>query len=159
MPNAYAPSMRSLPSAVVNTASGVAKDPGVIGTAGAACASKAASKLPALTITPCRCSTSTSMVCADAAATPRTVNASARPAVRMRCIIFLPGDCLKELSRRQHLSDVLAGVRCRIVRDLLGRRHREHPAAVLAAFRTQIDDPVRNLDHIEVVLDHHQAVA
>src|ERR1043166_8531700 len=31
--------------------------------------------------------------------------------------------------------------------------------ALCAALRTEIDDPVRGLDHVEVVLDHQDAVA
>ncbi len=49
-------------------------------------------------------------------------------------------------------------MRRRVVRDLLRRGHREHAPAILTAFRTQIDDPVSDLDHVEVVLDDHERV-
>src|SRR5687768_4245977 len=42
---------------------------------------------------------------------------------------------------------------------LLGRSFRHDPAARLATFGTQVDDPVGGLDHVEIVLDHHDAVA
>ena len=45
------------------------------------------------------------------------------------------------------------------LRDLLGRAGRDDAAAVFAAFRPEIDDPVGGLDHVEVVLDDEQAVA
>jgi predicted ATP-grasp superfamily ATP-dependent carboligase len=38
---------------------------------------------------------------------------------------------------------------------LWGARHQDLPALV-AAFRTEIDDPVGATDHIEVVLDHQK---
>src|SRR3954467_15393956 len=43
--------------------------------------------------------------------------------------------------------------------DLL-RRPGFHPApAILAAIRTKVDDPVRRLDHIQIMLDHEHRVA
>ena len=43
--------------------------------------------------------------------------------------------------------------------DLLGRAARHHLAALLAAFRTHVDDPVGRLDHVQLMLDHHHRVA
>lgn len=34
-----------------------------------------------------------------------------------------------------------------------------YPAAMLAALRSQVDDPVRGLDHVEVVLDYYYRIA
>ena len=47
----------------------------------------------------------------------------------------------------------------RHLRDLLGRPRRDHLAAGLAALGAEVDDPVRLLDHVEVVLDHEHGVA
>ncbi len=43
-----------------------------------------------------------------------------------------------------------------IAGDLLWRPGRHHLPALRTALRPQIDHPVRRLDHVEVVLDHHQ---
>ena len=43
--------------------------------------------------------------------------------------------------------------------DLLRRARGHHLAAPVAALRTQVHDPVRLLDHVEVVLDQHHRVA
>src|SRR5216683_2413156 len=45
------------------------------------------------------------------------------------------------------------------LRDLLRRSRCYHVTAALAAFRTQVDDPVRGADHVEIVLDHEQRPA
>src|SRR5687767_13331117 len=47
--------------------------------------------------------------------------------------------------------------RCGVLRlrHLLWRALCHHAAAALAALRAEIDQPVRRLDHIEVVLDHY----
>ncbi len=50
-------------------------------------------------------------------------------------------------------------MRPRVRRNLLGCAAADDLAARTAAFRAQIDDPVGGLDHIEVVLDHHDGVA
>jgi hypothetical protein len=50
---------------------------------------------------------------------------------------------------------VARGARC----DLLGRPLGDDAAAALAALGTQVDHPVRGLDDVEVVLDHHDRVA
>src|SRR6185437_5255470 len=46
------------------------------------------------------------------------------------------------------------GVRPLDLRDVLGRSDGDDLAARLAALGAEIDDPVRLLDHIEIVLDH-----
>ena len=43
--------------------------------------------------------------------------------------------------------------------NLAGRAGRDHAPAAVAAFRTEVDDPVGGLDHLQVVLDHHHRVA
>ena len=43
--------------------------------------------------------------------------------------------------------------------DLLGRAGGEHQAALVAALRTHVDQPVGRLDHVEVVLDDDHRVA
>ena len=43
--------------------------------------------------------------------------------------------------------------------DLLGRALGDDPAAAVPALGPEVDDPVRRLDHVEVVLDHEDRVA
>ena len=45
------------------------------------------------------------------------------------------------------------------LRDLLRRSRSDEAAAVVARFRTEIDDPIRAFDHLEIVLDHDDRVA
>src|SRR5690348_16485963 len=42
---------------------------------------------------------------------------------------------------------------------LLGRALRDDAPATVAAFGSQVDHPVRGLDHVQVVLDHDDGVA
>ena len=42
--------------------------------------------------------------------------------------------------------------------NLLRRSHGAHFTALIASFRTEIDDPIRALDHFQIVLDHDQRV-
>src|SRR5439155_18976219 len=60
---------------------------------------------------------------------------------------------------RQHRSQIPARVRPLRLRDLLRRAGGDHEPAVLAAFRSEIDDVVGGLDHVEVVLDDEQRVS
>src|SRR3569623_901964 len=55
--------------------------------------------------------------------------------------------------------DVLAGEAARVLRALFGRARRDALATAGAALGTEVDDPVRGLDHVEVVLDHEHGVA
>ncbi len=76
---------------------------------------------------------------------------------------------LKRLSRSLHtlslvhLADVLLQVLPRIrswaAAELLGGAFRHQLAALLAALRSQVDDPIRHLDDIQVVLDDDHRVA
>src|SRR5215207_931677 len=61
--------------------------------------------------------------------------------------------------RRQHAAEELAREALRYLRDLLRRAGGDHFAAGLAALGAEVDDPVRLLDHVEVVLDHEHGVA
>ncbi len=65
---------------------------------------------------------------------------------------------LTRLRRDYQLGEKLPRMRDRLGRHLLRRSLRDHPAALLAALRTHVDQPVSALDHIEVVLDHDHAV-
>ena len=42
--------------------------------------------------------------------------------------------------------------------NLLRRSHGDHFAALIASFRAEIDDPIRALDHFQIVLDHDERV-
>ena len=42
--------------------------------------------------------------------------------------------------------------------NLLRRSHGDHFAALIASFRAEIDDPIRALDHFQIVLDHNERV-
>src|SRR5438309_9042524 len=53
----------------------------------------------------------------------------------------------------------LAGVRTLDPRDFFRSAFGYNPAALFSAFRTEIDDPIRALDHVEVVLNHQHRVA
>src|SRR5918995_1503170 len=59
----------------------------------------------------------------------------------------------------EHVAQIPAGVRSRVLDDLLRRAGDNYLPALVAAFRPEVDDPVGGLDHVEIVLDHEQAVA
>ena len=42
---------------------------------------------------------------------------------------------------------------------LLGRARGHHATTVFAAVRPQIDNPIRGLDHIQIMFDHQHGVA
>src|SRR5918911_2145878 len=65
----------------------------------------------------------------------------------------------RRLAGRQDLPQVLPREALLDLGDLLGRSGRDHLAACLAALRTEVDDPVRLLDHVQVVLDHEHRVS
>ena len=46
-----------------------------------------------------------------------------------------------------------------MAQNFLGIARRDHHSSALAALRTQVDDPVRGLDHVELMFDHHHSVA
>src|SRR3569623_1143982 len=55
--------------------------------------------------------------------------------------------------------DVLAGEAARVLRNLFRRARRDDLATTGAALGPEVDDPVRGLDDVEVVLDHEHGVA
>src|SRR5262245_41868911 len=59
---------------------------------------------------------------------------------------------------RQDLAEEVAGEGAVRVGDVFRRPGRDDLAARLPAFRSEVDDPVRLLDHVEVVLDHEHGV-
>jgi len=65
--------------------------------------------------------------------------------------------------RRVHRAVVLqqrhTGMRFGTALDVLGRARAQHAAAAVAAFGTEVDDPVGRADHVEVMLDHDQRMA
>src|SRR4051794_15297088 len=61
--------------------------------------------------------------------------------------------------RLDDLREEAAGVRACDRGDLLRLSGGDDPSALLAALRAEVDDVVGGLDHVQVVLDHHDAVA
>src|ERR1700694_1139335 len=59
----------------------------------------------------------------------------------------------------EHPCEVPAGIGLRVRRDLLGSACRHKCAALLASLGTEVDDPIGDLDPVEVVLDHDTRVA
>jgi hypothetical protein len=55
----------------------------------------------------------------------------------------------------QQLRQKLAGVRCLARRDLFGCAARDQFASLVASLRAEVDDVIGRLDHVQVVLDHH----
>ena len=55
-------------------------------------------------------------------------------------------------------AQIAARVGFRTRRDLLRRTYRDDLAAAASAFRPQVDDVVRRLDDVQVVLDHQNRV-
>ena len=53
----------------------------------------------------------------------------------------------------------MAGVARRDLGDLLRRAFGDDLAALDAAFGTHVDDPVGGFDDVEIMFDHHHAVA
>src|SRR5215469_15435901 len=57
------------------------------------------------------------------------------------------------ISRIQHARQKFSRMRLRIPRHLLGRSSRDHPPSFLTTLGPQVDQPVRRLDHVQIVLD------
>src|SRR3984893_7253155 len=53
----------------------------------------------------------------------------------------------------EHAREILPRMRASVTRNLLRRSRGDNVAALLPAFRTEVDDPVRGFDDVEVVLD------
>src|SRR5262249_51555327 len=80
-----------------------------------------------------------------------SLDAAAHPSLRLATHSFRPR---RVRPWRQQLRQKLAGVGCLARGDLLWSATGDQLAAVVAALRTQVDDVVGGLDHVEVVLDH-----
>src|SRR5437763_1502317 len=61
-------------------------------------------------------------------------------------------------SLTQQLGQKFAGVRCLARRNLLGSAASDQFAALVASLRAEVDDIIGRLDHVQVVLDHHDGV-
>ena len=57
------------------------------------------------------------------------------------------------------MSQELSGVRVLCLSDLLGSAYCHEFASSIARFWTEIDDPISALDHLQVVLDHHERIS
>ena len=68
------------------------------------------------------------------------------------------GGALPEPLAFEGASQEAAGVRLRVAGDLLGRARGDDLAALVAAFRAEIDEPIGGLDDVEIVLDNHAAM-
>ncbi len=53
---------------------------------------------------------------------------------------------------------ILSGVRLRILRHLFRRPVRDHGSAAVSALRSQINDVVRRLDHVQIVFNDNYSV-
>src|SRR5512138_1074467 len=86
---------------------------------------------------------------------------------RMRAFVFFTGPqppaksgTLSRLRLAfENAFQIAASVRGLVRCDLLGRPRRDDCAAAVSALGTEIDDPVRRLDDIQVVLDHDDTAA
>ena len=59
----------------------------------------------------------------------------------------------------ERTGEKFAGMRLRVARDLLRRAGGDDLAALIAAFRAEVDQPIGGLDHVEVVFDDHERSA
>ena len=59
----------------------------------------------------------------------------------------------------QNPGQELTGIGAMHLGDLLGRAAGDNFPAFVTTLRTQVNDPVRCLDDVQVVLDHHYGVA
>src|SRR5690242_18783978 len=68
------------------------------------------------------------------------------PAARVRT-------CSRNLTRVQHAFERASRVAAAVADDLLGRSASDDLPALLAALRSEIDNPVRRFDHVQLMLD------
>src|SRR5580692_7826758 len=54
----------------------------------------------------------------------------------------------------QQMREILSCIRVRKRGDFFGRSRAEHMSAPVAAFGTEVDDPIRGFDDLEIVFDH-----
>src|SRR5688500_14204852 len=99
---------------------------------------------------------------------PKASRSRQRTSIAMRCTTRpAAGELMRSCApatargrrRFQRLGKEAAGVRLRHRREVLGRALRDDLAAAVAALGAEVDHPVGGLDHVEVVLDHHDRVA
>src|ERR1700694_2137117 len=67
--------------------------------------------------------------------------------------------CALPAGSLEEAAQVLAGRRGRVARQLLGSALGDHVAALLATLGPEVDQPVRRLEHVQVVLDDDHRVA
>src|SRR3954469_20807418 len=67
--------------------------------------------------------------------------------------------CYARAGGLEHLAQVVSGVRVLDSGDCFGRSLGHDVPAAIATFGAEIDHPVGRLNHVEVVLDNHQAAA
>ena len=56
----------------------------------------------------------------------------------------------------QNVREKLSGVRIFGCRNLFGRSGGDDFTARITSFRAEIDDPIGALNHLQIVLDHHE---
>src|SRR2546430_993995 len=67
---------------------------------------------------------------------------------------------LREVYRRlRGMPQITPGDAPLVRGDLLRRSHRDDLAPLVASLGAEVDHPVRRLDELDVVLDHHDGVA
>jgi hypothetical protein len=60
---------------------------------------------------------------------------------------------------RQNRLEELPRITALLAHDVFGRAGGDDFAAAVAAFGAEVDDPVGGLDHIEIVLYHHDGIS
>src|SRR5688500_4267457 len=86
----------------------------------------------------------------------RAVTARATDRTTCQCRPFREGGRARASQQRLQIA---GGVRLLVLHDLFRSARHENPAATRAALRSEIDDPVRGFDHVEVVLDDDHGVS
>ena len=66
-----------------------------------------------------------------------------------------PGRTMDRQPSRQHGFQIAPSMAGGYVHDLFRRAFGHNPAAAAAAFRAQINQPVRGFDHVQIVLNDH----
>src|SRR5215831_2296803 len=75
--------------------------------------------------------------------------------IRSQTVLMARGIGLTIQQRRE----ISGGVGLRMSCDFLGRAGNQHAATAGAAFGAEVEDPVRGLDDVEIVLDDHDGIA
>src|SRR4051794_955316 len=106
-----------------------------------------------------RCSGMTCMGSAAASATPKLSSKRRRAAFCASISLRLHSRPRMMIRRVQRRFKVVASKTFFILRDLLRRSFGNDFASSIAPLGPEVDDPVRCLDHIEVVLDYYYGIA